>query len=237
VDTVFAQEQAAGDASLKKMFEEYKEARDAKQASGGGKPSREDERALLADLYRKNRRSFAEALVSAWMSDTKFNLTELGTKKLSAEEMVKADVEWAIFIASRRTGFQGVIDANWLFAPRASTVGNVKRKDVSLAALIQRFDPAAPVTDANAQAVAEEVVWTKAIGLSDGTLESLPAARRILQGLILEKMGFEIGDLTDADPDRRAMAEKRFDEAMNKYAETVKSVFETLKAEGKIKVP
>ena len=62
--------------------------------------------------------------------------------------------------------------------------------------------------------MAEELVWTAALGLGDGKMESLPDTRRLIQAGILEALGFHIGNPTDPNTEKRETALKNLREKM-----------------------
>jgi len=118
----------------------------------------------------------------------------------------------------------------WLFC-RAF---DAKRDTLSLRKVLKRFDPDAPMTNVTkrtASAVAEEVIWTKELGIGNGTYASLPKTRRILQSWILECIGFEIGNPADSDPSKRQAALKRLDETKRVFINTWQEAYEKKKAE------
>jgi hypothetical protein len=118
----------------------------------------------------------------------------------------------------------GVLAADWLFFVRRLDLQREppfapkwQRREVSVRELLDRFEPDAPVTAENADSVAEELVWTKALGLGDGTLKTLPAARQTLQALILESIGFSVGDPGDPNSTSAAGAKTRLNAAKAEF--------------------
>ena len=112
-----------------------------------------------------------------------------------------------------------VLAADWLFFVKRMELEREppyapkwQQREVSLRELLDRFEPDTPVTAANADAVAEELVWTKALGLGDGTPGTLPLARFVLQALILEAVDGEIGDPGEPDLARAGAAIKKLEE-------------------------
>lgn len=69
--------------------------------------------------------------------------------------------------------------------------------------------PGAGATERDADQVAEEILWTKELGIGDGTHQSLPRARQILQAAILENLNFEIGNPGDKDKETSAQAQAK----------------------------
>ena len=113
-----------------------------------------------------------------------------------------------------------VLAADWLFFVRRLDLQRTppfapkwQRRDVLVQELLDRFEPDAPVTAENADSVAEELVWTKALGLSDGTPKTLPVARQTLQALILESVGFSVGDPGDPNSTSAAGAKMKLNAA------------------------
>lgn len=91
---------------------------------------------------------------------------------------------------------------------------------IPIVQLLGRFEPHAEVTEQTADSVAEETVWTKALGISDATYKTLPQARLILQAAILENLNFEIGNPGDKDNDKAAKAKAKLAEAKKTLIET-----------------
>ncbi|HUV39222.1 MAG TPA: hypothetical protein VMY39_06390, partial [Planctomycetota bacterium] len=83
-------------------------------------------------------------------------------------------------------------------------------------ALLNRFDPEAPVTAENASAVAEEMIWAKVLGIGDGRYASLTHTRRVIQATILDAVGFKITRLEDPEFSR---VRKQFLDAWQKAVE------------------
>jgi hypothetical protein len=111
-----------------------------------------------------------------------------------------------------------VLAADWLFFVKRMELEREppyapkwQQREVSLRELLDRFEPDTPVTAANADAVAEELVWTKALGLGDGTPRTLALARFVLQALILEAVDGEIGDPGEADLAKAGAAIKKLE--------------------------
>jgi hypothetical protein len=91
------------------------------------------------------------------------------------------------------------------------------RNSISFQTLLKRFDPDAAVTEANAAGVAEELVWTQALGLGDGDYKNLPDTRRLLQAGMLGALGFGVADPTDADLSKRETARKAILQALTEF--------------------
>lgn len=89
-----------------------------------------------------------------------------------------------------------------------------------LSSLVGRFDPEVPVTEENAADVAEELVWSKALKISDGSHAQLAATRRALQAAIFELLQFEIGDPQAADKAKQKQAREQLQKARATFQET-----------------
>ncbi|MCX5653884.1 MAG: hypothetical protein NTY65_04450 [Planctomycetota bacterium] len=117
-----------------------------------------------------------------------------------------------------------VLAADWLFFVRRLDLQRTppfapkwQRREVLVRELLDRFEPDAPVTAENADSVAEELVWTKALGLSDGSPKTLPVARQTLQALILESIGYSIGDPGDPNSTSAAAAKTKLNAAKAEF--------------------
>jgi len=191
-------------------------------------PELKDGAALEKAIKEKtlNSRAAAKALVSWWTVEI-FAEWNIGAKKKpSTQEMLQLDAKRMQTLKSLRSSPEGTLAATWLLFPQGIDTfspNKQARKPVSFQMLVERFDPDMPATEKNAEAVAEELVWTQRIGLTEGTIAKLPDSRRVFQALILEQLGFEIGDPMDADNTKREAARKKLAEAMRASAEAWKA--------------
>jgi len=88
---------------------------------------------------------------------------------------------------------------------------------LSFAALLKDFDPDVPVTTDDARTAAEQLVWMKTLGMCDGTHQTLSEGRRLIQAAVLGPLvGFDIGDCSDPDPEKRQAAIKKLQEGRRK---------------------
>jgi hypothetical protein len=191
-------------------------------------PELKDGAALEKALKEKtlNSRAAAKALVVWWTVEILAQWNIDAKKKTYTHQMLQLDAERTQTLKTLRSSPEGTLAAPWLLFPQGLDTfspNKQTRKPVSFQMLVQRFNPDMPVTEKNAEAVAEELVWTQRIGLTDGTIAKLPEARRVFQALILEQLGFEIGDPMHADDTKR-------EEARNKLADATRVATEAWKA-------
>jgi hypothetical protein len=111
------------------------------------------------------------------------------------------------------------VSTDWLFPSNVLKPGFTPNSYVSFRALLERFEPELRVTDENSDLVAEEVIWTGALGLSDGTVKTLPDARRRVQAYLLETIGFQIGDPADREVSKREAAQKKLNDAKRTFVD------------------
>jgi len=165
----------------------------------------------------------AKTLALWWAAPRRAEIRVFGPKgKLTMEELIRSDGQMERALKQRgpsaATSGPMALPTDWLLFPKGLSIRpKYRRRAVSFRALLTRFEPEAPVTEANADAVAEELIWTKALGLSHGTFRTLPDARRRLQAAILEALDFEIGDPAHADEAGRAAALKKLAEAKKQF--------------------
>jgi hypothetical protein len=172
-----------------------------------------------------NSRAAAKALVAWWTIEI-FAEANVDSQKKTTRELLQLDARRTQTLKSVRGSPEGALAASWLLFPQGLDMFSPNaqaRKPVSFQMLVERFDPDMPVMEKNADAVAEELVWTQRIGLTDGTIAKLPDARKVLQALILERLGFEIGDPRDADNNKREAARKKLADATRVCAEAWKA--------------
>ncbi len=191
-------------------------------------PELKDGAALEKALKEKtlDSRAAAKALVAWWTVEILAEWKIDAKKKLSTQEMFQLDIERTQTLKSLGSSPDGTLAAPWLLFPQGLDTfspNKQARKPVSFQMLVERFDPDMPVTEKNAEAVAEELVWTQRIGLTDGTIAKLPDARRVFQALILERLGFEIGDPMDADNTKREAARRKLADATRVSTEAWKA--------------
>ncbi len=91
---------------------------------------------------------------------------------------------------------------------------------VPLIWLLKRFDPKSDVTKETADVVAEEILWTKELGISDGTYQTLPQAREVVQAAILEGLNFDIGNPSHKDKSKSAKAKAKLEEGKKSLINT-----------------
>lgn len=114
-------------------------------------------------------------------------------------------------------GHSGPINAKWLIPADATAMGGSRRGNVLFSKLLDRFDPEQAVTEANAEMVAEELTIMQSLSLGDVTWRSLPDCRRAIQALLLDQLGFQVGDPTDKDPAKRRAALQKLREAKEEF--------------------
>jgi hypothetical protein len=191
-------------------------------------PELKDGAALEKALKEKtlNSRAAAKALVAWWTVEILAEWKIDAKKRPSTQEMLQLDAKRTQTLKSLGSSPEGTLAATWLLFPQGLDTfspNKQARKPVSFQMLVERFDPDLAVTHKNAEAVAEELIWTQRIRLSDGTAAKLPDARRVIQALLLEQLGFEIGDPMDADNTKREAARKKLAEARRASAEAWKA--------------
>lgn len=172
---------------------------------------------------KADQEAVARALARWWVYSTPEGVHALRAKKdekSMEEQMVlleqnQREIERSIGLVYPM--FKGTISAEWLFCHRLGHPPLAKRRarraQVRFTDLLSRFDPARAASREDAYAVAEELIWTQQLGLSDGTIASLPAARIALQAFILEALGYDVGDPTDPNESKRRLALRRLEEA------------------------
>lgn len=164
-----------------------------------------------------NSRAAAKALVAWWTAEilAEWNV-DSKDKKVTSQELLQLDFQRTRALKSLGSSPDGALMATWLLFPQgldSLSPTRQSRRPVSFQMLMERFAPDMPVTEENAEAISEELVWTRHINLSDATIAQLPDARRVLRALILERLGFEIGDPMDADLAKRQAARNKLAEA------------------------
>ena len=169
-----------------------------------GLRERETERWAIAKGFSKNWVETRRALIEV-SSRRRVSIRELIYHDAILEPLTPAwpSTEWLLNVAELHRGLNRL---------------GPSRHGVAFRALLLRFDPRAAVTEANADEVAEELVWTKALKLSDGTMENLPEVRSQLQAAILEGIGLSIGDPIAPDSAERGAARERLAREMGKLA-------------------
>ena len=185
--------------------------------------------ASLRKALEKNaldKRAAARALVAWWSEDILAEWQVDAKANVPTRKLLQLDGERTQMLKSLRSSPTGVLSAQWLLFPMGlDTFSPTKqaRKPVSFQILLGRFNPDAPVTEMTAEAVAEELIWTRRIGLTDGTVAKLPDSRKTFQALILERLGFEIGDPISLDKSKREAAQQRLAASMKVCAEVWKT--------------
>jgi hypothetical protein len=192
-------------------------------------PEYADEFALDRALKNRtlNRHIVSKALVAWWTTEIMATWPGPTKDKRNPTAMLQHDLDHERAITSAGAAAGGPLGAAWLlfpagldssFSPQRQT-----RRPVSVRMLLERFDPDSAVTEGNAQVVAEELVWTYRLGLSDGRYTTLANARRVLQALLLERLGFSMGDPLDDDPKQRLAAIANLNSAMRQCQDAWKA--------------
>jgi hypothetical protein len=181
--------------------------------------------AAALDKKTLDARQGARALVDWWTAEILAEWQIAEDKPLTSQEVLRLDAQRHHALRESGAAPEGVLTAQWLLFPMGINVlpGTTVRKPVSFRMLLSRFEPNAKVTERNADAVAEELIWTRRLGLGDGTPTGLPQARRTVQALLLERMGFEIGDPSDPDPAKRKDAIAKLSRARKTCVEAWKA--------------
>ncbi len=139
-----------------------------------------------------------------------------GEQDIPAEWWKSGGIPAEFWKSAGQERFRPRLSFRWLFMAGSSPLGEDRDslRNVTFRQVLERFDPNYALSDDNADLVAEDLVWTKTLGISDGTPATLPNARRVLQALILEPLvGFPIGDPADKDPAGRKAASAKLEEA------------------------
>jgi hypothetical protein len=177
---------------------------------------------------QKGRLDAARAIVGLWVRPLLVKCAESAgaavvpnqaPPKPKLSELIPFDCRRQLARDAREGKKPAILAADWLFFVRRLEVDRTppfapkwQQREVSARELLDRFEPDMPATAENADTVAEELVWTKALGLSDAAPKTLPPARFTLQALILEAVGYEIGDPGDSDFAKAAAAIKKLEE-------------------------
>lgn len=158
----------------------------------------------------------AKALVQWWTIEMLAAWEPDDGGKLSSQQLLARDVERAKSLNSLAVA--PPLRAQWLLFPLGMdqlSPTRHTRNAVSFQMLVERFDPAAAITEENAVEAAEDLIWTWRIGLGDGKAATLPDSRMVIQAHLVERLNFEIGDPLDADDARRKAARDKLAESLN----------------------
>jgi hypothetical protein len=171
-----------------------------------------------------DRRKATKALTGWWAGEAMASWSP-EDKGGPPTDIIKRDHMRSKTLSSGQFSPQIPLDIQWLLFPAGmqnlAPIGGVRydRKPVTLGMLVLRFEPRVVATTENADSIAEELIWTKRLTLSEGTSASVVVAREVIQAALLEHFGFDIGDVLDSDATRRQQARARFEEARTVFYE------------------
>ena len=166
----------------------------------------------------------AEALGGCWTDRIVGAIAAGQSKGLKAGKVATLSRRAVIALDAKAEGLRKsecAPSTNWLLADDV-TGGSVLYP--SFKGLLDRFEPKAPVEESNAVEVAEEIVWTQAMDLGNGTRGALPEARVILQAAILAGMGFDTA---------RVLKSATIDDKALSALQQAKDAFHKIRGEGK----